>query len=259
MACTWPGACRDSQPRLPFDAVNKHVAWGCLLGGGAFVMASVAIGLLVLLLAPAQWKSTARVVVDWNQMPIEATGDERGLIGSAMKVLMNGDSRQLKASLVRDEELQLRARSSEAELEQLLRVASHTDSGDAKLTIDLSVSSRDAERSARVVNAAAESTAKVFRSYRELEGFGQLMSKGRELEGTADEGLIWLHMLSVGLARPVAIEVDDTPQQDWSSTVAVGMLLGTIAGGMAAACAIAGYALWINLRRKRATQIAVAS
>jgi hypothetical protein len=239
--------------------VNKHVAWGCLLGGGAFVMASVAIGLLVLLIAPARWKTTARVVVDWNQMPIEATGDERGLVGSVMKSLMNGDSRQLKASLVRNEELQLRTGASEVELEQLLRVVSRTDSDGTKLTVDLSASSRDVERSARVVKAAAESTAKVFRNYRQLEGFGQLMSKGRELEGTADEGLIWLHLLSVGLARPVSIEVDGTPQQDWSSTLAAGMLLGAIAGAMAAACVIAGYALFINVRRKRATRVAVAS
>lgn len=239
--------------------MNKHVAWGCLLGGGAFVMASVAIGLLVLLIAPAKWKTTARVVVDWNQMPIEATGDERGLIGSVMKSLMNGDSRQLKASLVRNEELQLRTGASEAELEQLLHVVSRTDSGGARLTVDLSASSRDVERSARVVRAAAESAAQEFRSYRGLEGFGQLMSKGRELEGTANEGLLWLHLLSVGLAQPVSIEVDGTPRQDGSSTLAVGMLLGTIAGGMAAACVIAGYALFIHMGRKRATRIAVAS
>jgi len=239
--------------------VNKHLAWGCLLGGGVFAIVAIAIGFLVLVLAPVKWKSSARVVVDWNQMPIEATGDERGLIGSAMKLLMTGDSRQLKTALVRDPELRTRLGMSEAELDQLLLVASHADSANERIAIELSASSRDAERSARVVRAAAERTATTFTDYRELEGFGQLMSKGRELEGTADEGLIWLHLLSVGLAQPVTLEVDDAPRQDRSSAVLVGMVLGAIAGGMAAVCAVGGYALVLHLKRKRSTPVVAAS
>jgi hypothetical protein len=232
--------------------MRLRLVFGCLLAAASFLVVALLVALLLAVAIPTGWRADSRVEVDWTEMPIEATGDERGLIGEAMKALMSGDSGEFEDWLATDDELQAELRITESSFRESVQVSSSTGSDGDLLTIAIVARSPDPDRCLAVSRAAAERTADLFQSYRWLEGTSQFASMSRQMEysGSGSNGFFWLALLSAASSDPITTYPAKQPERDKARSVRVAVVSGFLAGILAASCVV-GLTIWTIARRGR--------
>jgi hypothetical protein len=210
--------------------IQALVLAGAALAAGAFGAIAGAF------LFPPTWRAIAQVSVDWNRMPIEASGEERGLLGATMRDLLSGEADAFRAAFAKDSGVQIALGLSEQELMRCVG-ASSIRRGDV-LMINLEATGSDQARCLEIVQAFANHSHDVVRSYRDLEWFGQFFSMGRESDRTGDHGGFLLSLLAAGVANPIRVSRPPEIEQDWSRP-----LIGAVSFGGLSALVVAGTGL----------------
>lgn len=223
---------------------------GLLLSALAFVSVSFSTGLLVLLLSPERWSAQAQLEVDWNRMPIEASGDERGAFGKLGKHAMTWSSAEFEDFLVATTANRRDVALSASDLRSMLDVDSAESSDGRRLRVSIGASADDPATALALLQIAVQETRSQFNGYRWVEGLGQLWNTSQSYYGENADGLLLLQGLSMALQDPIRVRSDSEAQRDWLTPLTWSVLAGITLGAAAATLVAFGCFLWSSRRSR---------
>jgi hypothetical protein len=225
--------------------MGTRLVVGALLGVIAFTIGGTIGGVFGAALMPTTWRGRSQIVVDWNQMPIETTGDERGLVGWFMREITSNGAPALRDTFARDASVQSRLGLSEQYLRSATEVRSSRESKGTLVRIEVIACDADQVRCGAIERAATEHVKDLFQNYGLLEGFGQFLVKSREAEQQRDDTIGWKAFWSLVVAQPVRVTVEPV-RRDWRRPLVAGVMLGGLLGFVAMASTVLVFALVTN-------------
>lgn len=230
--------------------MKTRVWLGLVLSAAAFCAVSSASGLLVLLLVPARWSAQANLEVNWNRMPIEASGDERGAFGKLGKHAMTWSSTEFEDFLVARTANRADVALSASDLRSMLDVDSAESSDGRRLRVSIGASADDPATALRLLQISVQETRSHLNDYRWIEGLGQLWNTSQSYSGKDVDGLLFLQGLSMALQDPIRAQVDSEAQRDWLTPLTWSVAVGITFGLAAATLVAVGCFLWSSRRSR---------
>src|SRR5262245_51895262 len=64
---------------------TSRILLGLALAFVTFLITAFVAAIVLVLIAPMQWHVESQVAVNWDQMPMELAGDERGVVGRVIQ------------------------------------------------------------------------------------------------------------------------------------------------------------------------------